>query len=607
MDFDKIRHRTWLSWAAVGLLVALCAVLAGLQYRWIREVADAESYRLREDLQYRLNLLRRDLNDEVFSACYRYIPANWEIQKLGRDLAYLSQYRNRKESGDHVVRRMAVAVPDKLDLVLLFPDASGTHLVPGAWPPEWAAMRKSLIGRLRGGPAPLNQSSTLVEFPRFGTDTRSGPRSVEQEWLLLDLDADHIGQTLLSEMLNRYLGQNGKLEYDAEVVARADPAITIYRSPGDASRQTTWTPDASVDLLEIARPPSTLPRLLSSSPADSDAPRSAGRVVAPSNTASEPGPSRALWILRVHHHEGSLETIVAKGRRANDLLAAGLLLLIFATTYALVRFSRRSQDLAELQMNFVAGVSHELRTPLTVIRTAAYNLRGDLATQPGQVARYGALIREQAEKLSALVEQVLRYGNARAGRVLQKREPLAVQPLIEAGLLAARNAAPLKDVVIEKRIEPDLPLILADRESMQHALQNLFENAMKYGAPGGDWIGISATPSTNGGPAAVEIRVADHGPGIPTEEREYIFDPFFRGQRPLKDQIHGTGLGLNLVKRIIEAHGGTVAVRDKSGPGAEFIVRLPVAPSSVVSAVALLQKPEQKPERKNEQKSESSR
>jgi len=597
MDFDKIKRRTWLSWAAVALLVALCAVLAGLQYRWIREVADAESYRLREDLQYRLNLLRRDLNNEVFTACYGYIPANWEIQKLGRDLAYLSQYRNRQESGDRVVRRMALAVPDKLDLVLLFPDATGTHLVPGDWPPEWDAMRKSLIVRLRGGPAPLNQSSTMVEFPRFGTDTRSGPRSVEQEWLLLDLDADYIGHTLLSDMLNRYLGQHGKLEYDAEVVARANPAITIYSSSTESPRAATWIPDAYVDLLEIARPQSAIPGPPSSS-ADS---HPAVLVVAPSNTGSEPGLNRALWTLRVHHHAGSLETIVAKGRRTNDLLAAGLLLLIFTTTYALVRFSRRAQNLAELQMNFVAGVSHELRTPLTVIRTAAYNLRGDLATQPGQVARYGSLITEQAEKLSALVEQVLRYGNARAGRVLQKREPVPVQELIEAGLLAARSAAPANNVVVQKHLDPDLPLILADRESMQHALQNLFENAMKYGAPGGDWIGISAAPSQNGGPAAVEIRVTDRGPGIPAEEREYIFDPFFRGRRPLNDQIHGTGLGLNLVKRIIEAHGGTVAVLDNSGPGAEFIVRIPVAPPSVLSASAFLHKNEQKNDQKIEQ------
>jgi signal transduction histidine kinase len=141
-----------------------------------------------------------------------------------------------------------------------------------------------------------------------------------------------------------------------------------------------------------------------------------------------------------------------------------------------------------------------------------------------------------------------------------------------------------------------VPLILADRESIQHALQNLFENAMKYGLPGADWIGISATTSKNGGLPAVEIRVADHGPGVPAEERQYIFDPFFRGQRHVKDQIHGTGLGLNLVKRIIEAHGGTVSLRDKSGPGAEFIVRLPGAPSSAVLAAAPLQRNGQKNE-----------
>ena len=417
MDFDKIKHRTWLSWAAVGLLVALCAVLAGLQYRWIREVADAESYRLREDLHYRLNLLRRDLNDEVFAACYGYIPANWEIQKLGRDLAYLSQYRNRKESGDHVVRRMAVAVPDKLDLVLLFPDAAGTHLVPGNWPPEWEAMRKSLIVRLRGGPAPLNQSSTLVEFPRFGTDTRSGPRSVEQEWLLLDLDADHIGQTLLVrnvESLPRTkrktrvrrgsCGAHKSRRYHISFVYR------LFWPNGMDSRRFCRS---------FGNRPPTIGRARTFRPLRL---RILMRRVQQAASLRHPIPHRSpdqtapYGTSRVHHHAGSLETIVAKGRRTNDLLAAGLLLLIFATTYALVRFSRRAQNLAELQMNFVAGVSHELRTPLTVIRTAAYNLRGDLAAQPGQVARYGALIREQAEKLSALVEQVLRYGNARAGR-----------------------------------------------------------------------------------------------------------------------------------------------------------------------------------------------
>jgi signal transduction histidine kinase len=73
----------------------------------------------------------------------------------------------------------------------------------------------------------------------------------------------------------------------------------------------------------------------------------------------------------------------------------------------------------------------------------------------------------------------------------------------------------------------------------------------------------------------VEVRVADHGPGIPQEEQQRIFDPFFRGQRALKDQVHGTGLGLNLVKKIVEAHGGTIRVNSQLAKGTEFVVRIP--------------------------------
>jgi signal transduction histidine kinase len=76
----------------------------------------------------------------------------------------------------------------------------------------------------------------------------------------------------------------------------------------------------------------------------------------------------------------------------------------------------------------------------------------------------------------------------------------------------------------------------------------------------------------------LEIRIVDRGPGIPADEQRRIFDPFFRGKRALQDQIHGTGLGLSLVKRIVEAHGGTIGVRSDPAKGTEFVVRLPIAP-----------------------------
>ena len=243
-----------------------------------------------------------------------------------------------------------------------------------------------------------------------------------------------------------------------------------------------------------------------------------------------------------------------------------------------MRLSSQRQRYAELQMNFVAGVSHELRTPLSVIRTAAFNLRGKLAHKPDQVERYGELIQDESEKLTALVQQVLQYGNARAGRVIRQRTPVSVEGLIENSLRSSRLAAKEPKPMVEKRVQPGFALVLADQQALTHALQNLLDNAVKYATGDHPWIGVFAAAITNANGTTVEIRVADRGPGIPKDEREHIFDPFFRGRRALEDQVHGTGLGLSLVKQIVEAHGGAIEVRSEPSQGTEFVIRLPAAP-----------------------------
>jgi two-component system sensor histidine kinase BaeS len=105
-------------------------------------------------------------------------------------------------------------------------------------------------------------------------------------------------------------------------------------------------------------------------------------------------------------------------------------------------------------------------------------------------------------------------------------------------------------------------------------MQNLIVNAAKYGAANGGWIGLSALSAS---PGFVEIRVSDRGPGIPPDELASIFDPFFRGQRPVQDQIHGTGLGLALVKGIVDAHGGSVTASSVPGQLTVFALKLPIA------------------------------
>ena len=177
--------------------------------------------------------------------------------------------------------------------------------------------------------------------------------------------------------------------------------------------------------------------------------------------------------------------------------------------------------------------------------------------------------------MGALVDQVLRYGAARSGRAIGPRAPVAADTLIERALDSNPMLSAHPDIAVDKRVGAALPLILADEVALRHALQNLIENAVKYGLGSGNWIGVSAQAVSQGGAPAVEISVADRGPGIPAEEQPKLFDAFYRGKQAVRDQIHGTGLGLNIVKEIIEAHGGTIRLISAPLRGATFVIRIP--------------------------------
>ncbi|HEY4359619.1 MAG TPA: HAMP domain-containing sensor histidine kinase [Bryobacteraceae bacterium] len=574
----------WKSCAGICLLVVLCGVLAVLQYNWIGEVADAERSRLKDDLQSRLYQVRRSFDDQMQAACNRYIPPDADIDRLGRKQAYVDQYRRAIGTPEALIRREALAIPSGDDVDLLILDPKEYRFESAEWPADWSAMHARLGARLRGGPIPSGESATttLVEIPRFGNSPGDQGRQREQEWLLLELDTDALKNTILPAVLAGNLGDAGRLDYDARVVLNGDPAVTLYRSGGGGAAP--FVADATVGLLDVG----------GAGPRGDGRGRGRGRGPGPppgerrddkggrgAGASSRGNPTDGAWLLSVHHRAGSLEALAATTRRKNLTISAGILLLILATAAMLLRASRETQRVAELQMNFVAGVSHELRTPLTVIRTAAFNLRRNLSANPEQVERYGELIQKESEKLGTLVEQVLRYGSAKAGSVIQQRQPVDVEAVIESSLRASRVRLAGMAFVIDKRIDPELPPILADEEALKHALQNLLDNAARHGAEG-RWIGIFAAPAAGTPGPMVEIRIADRGPGIPADELSHIFDPFFRGRRALADQVHGTGLGLNLAKRIVEAHGGSIEVKSepsqvKNEPaqGTEFIVRLP--------------------------------
>ena len=374
----------------------------------------------------------------------------------------------------------------------------------------------------------------------------------EAEWLLLEADLDYLRSSVFPGLIERRLGN----EYDVKVISRS--GARIY---GNAAERAGGEPDGSVGIFDVRGEPFGW----------------RGRGGRREPPGANPGAGR--WKLIARHRAGSLDLLVDQARLRNLGVASAILLLMLGTGAALIQSMRRMQQLASLQMEFVAGVSHELRTPLTVIRTAAYNLKGKVAANPAHVERYGALIQKESERLTTLVEDVLRFSSARGGQVIREREPVSLESVIEEGVDASRAALAESGCEVEKKIEPGLPLIMGDASALRHALQNLLGNAAKYGTDGGNWIGVSAMATTlTTGVAAVEVRVADRGPGIPAEEQERIFEPFFRGARAVADQIHGTGLGLNLVRKIVEAHKGSISVVSEPGKGAEFVMVIPAAP-----------------------------
>ena len=556
---EKLRQAR-LSWLFVGLLAILCGALVVIQNRWIGEIASAQQERLRAALQNSLNRLSHEFNNEITEACAALLPNTSEVSEHGAEQAYAARYIRWRMSHGHMFARIALIEPrdNALDFKLL--DLNANRFVPAEWPSNWSGMRDGLNSHLSGpGPGPFAAGeSNLIDLPRFGP-TERGFR--EKEWLVVELDLDYVRTAMLPELLQRHLGSEGKLDYQAEVIADGDSSKVIYQS--NPNYHIHRAADASVALMEVNYGRIT---------------RREGGPAAPAPPGGPGDSGQGRWRLLVRHQAGSLETIAARARWRNLAISAGILLLIMATVAALVRFSRQAQQLADLQMNFVAGVSHELRTPLTVIRTAAFNLRGKLASRPEQVERYGKLIQEESEKLAATVEQVLQFASTKAGHVIRQRGPVGIETLIDAGLRSSRVALAGSSLVVDKHLEAGLPFVLADEVALKHALQNLIDNAVKYGTEASNWIGISAATVEYGNRSWVEIRVADRGPGIPLDEQAHIFDPFFRGRRAVQDQVHGTGLGLNLVKKIVEAHGGTIRVHSEPMKGAEFVVRIPAAP-----------------------------
>jgi signal transduction histidine kinase len=289
------------------------------------------------------------------------------------------------------------------------------------------------------------------------------------------------------------------------------------------------------------------------------------------------GGEQSVWQVVAKHKSGSVEAAVSGLRRRNLMASFGVLIVLGVTMALILIASQRARRLARLQMDFVAGVSHELRTPLAVISSAAENIAHGVVEDKQQLVRYGNTIVKQSRQLTQLVEQVLQFA---ATQQAPRKENLGAVNLAEAidtaleGTAATVAAA---HFTVERQIEPGLPAASADFSGLVQSLQNLITNAVKYGGEH-HWLRVSASTIKEKGHASeVELTVEDRGIGIDKEEINHIFEPFYRSPAVAQSGIHGTGLGLPLTRKIVEAMGGRLTAQSELGKGSSFTIHLQVA------------------------------
>jgi signal transduction histidine kinase len=285
------------------------------------------------------------------------------------------------------------------------------------------------------------------------------------------------------------------------------------------------------------------------------------------------------WQLRLAHRAGSVDAAVGRARRRNLAVSSTVLALLAASFALMVVATRRAQRLAAQQVEFVAGVTHELRTPLAVIRSAGENLADGVLENWDEVRQYGALITDEGRKLGGMVERVMEYAGMQGSAATWPRERVDMTRMLDEAQRSAQRLPLARDARIEAAIEDGLPAVLGDGPALTRAVENLLENALKYGRSNGaaPWVRLSARAEGPASRGRIVIEVADRGPGVERSERQAIFEPFVRGRAAVSARIPGTGLGLSLVRRIVEAHGGRVELRENAGAGALFAVSLPAA------------------------------
>jgi len=274
--------------------------------------------------------------------------------------------------------------------------------------------------------------------------------------------------------------------------------------------------------------------------------------------------------------EGDLFFDQAADRRVALYLGVGIPVIVLALGLGLIlaQSIRRQTRLTRLRNDLIATVSHELKTPLSSIRLLIDTLIDDRVSDDMQKKEYLALVAKENARLSRLIDNFLTFSRMERNKHAFQFEAVPPREVVDSAVEAVHERFASPEAVLETRIDPGLPAIEVDRDALVTVLVNLLENAWKYS---GQQKRVTIQVTAPDGLGAVSFSVKDNGFGIPRRAQKHIFERFFQVDQRLARETGGCGLGLSIVRFVVDAHGGAIDVESEPGKGSTFTIQIPTS------------------------------
>jgi len=278
------------------------------------------------------------------------------------------------------------------------------------------------------------------------------------------------------------------------------------------------------------------------------------------------------WSLILYPEDSGLfVSLLRPGKSLFLYIFIGIVIILACGLFFTLQTVNNELHLSKMKSYFISTVSHEFKSPLTSIRQMAEMLVHGRVPSPERQRKYHTSILKQSERLSHLIDNILDFSKMEEGHKLFHFEKADIVPVVRDIVESFQQYTADQGFDINLIIPEPLPDIVFDREAMEQVMHNLLDNASKYS---GDSRKIEVHLLLKGDNIIISVR--DNGMGIRKEDQDKIFSRFYRAGEELTQTVKGSGIGLTIVKQIVEAHSGTIDVESEVGKGSMFSVRLPI-------------------------------